>query len=80
MKMLSYNWSRPSIEKRTPAASTWPVNLSLVNWEPWSVLRISGVPRSSASSSASTQNETSIVFESRHASRCRVAQSITATR
>jgi hypothetical protein len=45
------------------------------------VLKISGRPkRAIASSSAETQNELSIVFDSRHASTARLAQSITATR
>jgi hypothetical protein len=45
------------------------------------VLKISGLPkRANASSSADTQNETSIVFDSRHASTARLAHSITATR
>jgi hypothetical protein len=43
-------------------------------------LKISGVPnRANASSSAETQNETSRVFDSRHASTARLDQSITAT-
>jgi len=36
--------------------------------------------RASASSSADTQNDTSMVFDKRHASTARLAQSITATR
>ena len=64
-----------------PAAASMPVKAALVNWLPWSVLKISGRPkRASASSSASTQNETSIVFDSRHASTARLAQSMIATR
>src|SRR5437660_902326 len=40
-----------------------PVKSSLVNWLPWSVLKISGRPyRASASSSASTQNSAPRVF------------------
>ncbi len=51
-----------------PAAASTPVKAALVNWLPWSVLKISGRPkRASASSSASTQNDASIVFDSRHA-------------
>jgi hypothetical protein len=58
-----------------------PVKAALVNWLPWSVLMISGVPkRASASSSASRQNEMSMVFDSRHASTARLAQSMIATR
>jgi hypothetical protein len=40
-----------------------------VNCDPWSVLKISGWPLLSASSRASRQNPTSIVFDSRHSSR-----------
>ena len=66
---------------RTPAAASTPVRAALVNWLPWFVLKISGLPkRASASSSADTQNDTSIVFDSRQASTARLAQSITATR
>ena len=50
------------------AAASAPVKATLVNWLPWSVLKISGVPYvASASSRAATQNETSIVFDNRHA-------------
>jgi len=64
-----------------PAVASAPVNAALVNWLPWSVLKISGLPkRASASSSAATQNEVSIVLDSRHARTARLAQSITATR
>src|SRR6476620_465913 len=50
-------------------------------WLPWSVLKISGLPnRSRASSSASMQKSASIVFETRHDSTFRLAQSMTATR
>jgi hypothetical protein len=72
---------RPSIEMRTPASRRTPVNRGEVNWLPWSVLKISGLPnRSRASSSASMQKSASIVFETRHDSTFRLAQSITATR
>ena len=80
MKMLSRKRPRPSIENATPAPRTRSANASLVNWDPWSVFRISGARQPSALSRASTQNDASIVFDSRHASTCRVAQSITATR
>jgi hypothetical protein len=57
-----------------------PVKAAEVNCEPWSVLKISGLPNlASASSSAATQNETSIVFDSRHARTARDAQSMIAT-
>ena len=64
-----------------PACSSVPVKAVLVNWLPWSVLKISGLPnRASASSSAETQNETSIVLDNRQLSTARLAQSMTATR
>ena len=54
---------------------------ALVNWLPCSVLKISGLPkRASASSSASSQNDTSMLFHSRHASTARLVQSMIATR
>jgi hypothetical protein len=54
---------------------------SLVNWLPWSVLKISGRPyRKSASSRASTQNSAPSVFDSRHASTARLTQSMITTR
>src|SRR5467141_5252064 len=66
MKTLSIHRPRPSIEMRTPAAASVPVKAALVNWLPWSVLKIAGLPkRASASSSAETQNDTSMVFDSR---------------
>jgi hypothetical protein len=58
-----------------------PVKSSLVNWLPWSVLKISGRPcRASASSRASTQNSAPSVFDSRHASPARLTQSMITTR
>src|SRR5258705_8246105 len=74
MNPLYTHGPRRSIEMRTPAAASVPVKAVLVNWLPWSVLKMSGVPkRASASSSADTQNDTSIVFDSRHASTARLA-------
>src|SRR3954447_4496616 len=81
MNTLSIHCPRLSIEMRTPASRRTPVNRGEVNWLPWSVLKISGLPnRSRASSSASMQKSASIVFETRHDSTLRVAQSITATK
>jgi hypothetical protein len=49
---------------RTSASISTPVKSALVNWLPWSVLKISGLPyRASASSSAATQNEASVVLD-----------------
>ncbi len=44
MKMLSMQRPRPSLEIATPASLSAPVNSKLVNWLPWSVLKISGLP------------------------------------
>jgi hypothetical protein len=57
------------------------VNSALLNWLPWSVLKISGVPyRAIASSSASRQNSVVMLIETRCARTRRVAQSIMAAR
>ena len=76
MKMLSMHRPRPSMEIAIPASLRTPVKPRLVNWLPWSVLKISGRPyRASASFSASTQNPASMVFDSRQDRTRRVAQS-----
>ncbi len=81
MNTLSSQRPRPSNEMRMLAWASVPVKAALVIWLPWSVLKISGQPkRARASSSAETQNDTSIVLENRQASTARLAQSITATR
>jgi hypothetical protein len=81
MNTLSIQRPRPSMETRTPARSSTPVKRGEVNWPPWSVLKIPGRPnRARASSSASRQNSTSRVFDTRQDSTLRLAQSITATR
>ncbi|MDE2501008.1 MAG: hypothetical protein KGL56_12550 [Alphaproteobacteria bacterium] len=60
---------RPSIEIAIPASLRTPVKSMLVNWLPWSVLKMSGLPyRSSASCKASTQNPASMVFDNLQAS------------
>ena len=62
-------------------SSSRPVNSVLVNWLPWSVLKISGLPCfASASSTASRQNPTSMVIDSRQARTRRLNQSTTAQR
>jgi hypothetical protein len=62
-------------------SSKAPVNASLVNWLPWSLLKISGLPYlPMASSKASTQNPASIVIDTRCDSTRRLNQSTTATR
>jgi hypothetical protein len=81
MKTLSSQRPRPSIEIRMPALASRPVKATLVNWLPWSVLKMSGRPkRASAASRASTQNAVSMVFDSRQASTARENQSMMATR
>src|SRR3990170_59492 len=73
MNTLSIQRPRPSMEILIPAPASVPVKTALVNWLPWSVLKMSGRPkRANACSSAATQNEVSIVFESRHASTARL--------
>jgi hypothetical protein len=65
----------------TAAAASVLVKAALVNWLPWSVLKMSGLPkRARASSSAETQNEPSMVLDSRQESTARLAQSMIATR
>jgi hypothetical protein len=52
------------------------VKAAEVNCEPWSVLKISGLPNfASASSSAAAQKLASLVFDSRLARTARLAQS-----
>ncbi len=81
MKTLSRHRPRPSIEILTLASLSTPTKSAEVNWLPWSVLKVSGLPqRARASSRASTQNEASRLFDSRQDSTRRLAQSITATR
>jgi hypothetical protein len=53
------------------------VNASLVNWLPWSLLKIAGTPHTlKASSSTDTQNAASSVFDTRQARTFRLYQSI----
>jgi len=81
MNTLSIQRPLPSIEIRIPALASVLVNSVDVNWLPWSVLKISGLPnRARASSSAETQNPASIVFDTRQASTARLYQSMIATR
>ncbi len=71
----------PSMLMAMPFFSRTPVNASLVNWLPWSLLKISGLPcLPIASSSASTQKPASIVIDTRCESTRRLNQSTTATR
>ena len=58
-----------------------PLNSALVNWLPWSVLTISGLPYFAiASSTASIQKSVFMLTDSRQARTRRVAQSATAAR
>src|SRR5665811_1436238 len=62
--MLSMQRPRPSMLMAIWRSANSPVNFSLVNCDPWSLLKMSGRPRRSARFSASTQNSTSIVSDS----------------
>jgi hypothetical protein len=77
---LSKARPRPSRLTAIPASSKRSVYSCAVNWDPWSVLKISGRPTSSASSNASRQNRPSSVFDTRHDRTYRLNQSITAVR
>src|SRR5690606_40839023 len=46
MKTLSIQRPRPSMEMRMPASFNVVVKAKLVNCDPWSVLKMSGLPRS----------------------------------
>src|SRR6516164_5961584 len=45
MNRLSIQRPRPSIEMRTPAAASVSVKAAAVNWQPWSVLKMAGLPK-----------------------------------
>ena len=69
------------MEMRTPASASTSMKRGLVNWLPWSVLKIAGRPkRAFASCSASMQKSASTVFYSRQARTLRLNQSMIATR
>ena len=79
--MMSMQRPLPSMLIVIALCSSMPVNSLLVNWQPWSVLKISGVPYcANASSRASTQKSAPSVFDSRHDNTTRLTQSITTTR
>jgi hypothetical protein len=64
-----------------PASRSTLVKLWLVNCQPWSVLKTSGLPyRAIASSSASTRKSASMVIDSRQDSTRRPNQSMTAAK
>src|SRR5216684_2739496 len=79
-KMLSNARPRPSQLMRISAVLSRLVNSVLVNCTPWSVLKISGVAKIKARSSASRQKLVSNVFEISHDKTERLNQSITAKR
>ena len=68
------------MKHRVPAAWIRSLKSTLVNYEPWSVLNISGDPLRNATSSAVMQKPASIVFDKCQDNTYRLAQSMTATR
>src|SRR5450631_2846589 len=79
--MLSLNRPLPSMLILMFQVLRTEVNASLVNWHPWSVLKISGAPYlNNASFSASTQNLVSRVLDNRQDRTRLVAQSMIAIR
>jgi len=80
-KTLSRHAPLPSMLIAMALPSSRPVKSAPVNWLPWSVLKISGLPcLAIASSTASRQNSTSIVIDTRHDRTRRLNQSTTAAR
>ena len=82
LEQLGFDYNDPNGDEfdRTGRAYGDPPP-SLVNWLPWSVLKISVLPnRARASLRAATQKPASMVFDNRQASTLRLAQSMTATR
>ena len=78
--MLSVYRPFPSLLIFTPCSwSAW-VNSRLVNWQPWSVLQISGWTCPNASFKASTQQSASRVLDNREATTYRLCQSMMATK
>ena len=65
---------------RTSAACNRPVNSKLVNWRPWSVLKIVGRVCARARSKAVRQNALSRELDSSQATTYRLYQSKIATR
>lgn len=81
MRMLSRHLPTPSMLTATPRSSRIARNSMLVNWLPWSELKIAGTPyRSIASCRHSLQNATSMVLLTFHASTLRLNKSMMATR
>ena len=81
MNTLSSQRPLPSMLIFTPASFSTPVNPSPVNWLPWSVLNISGLPYfANASANASTQKSASMVLLRRQLSSFLECQSSTATK
>jgi hypothetical protein len=80
-KTLSLQQPLPSMLIRILFASRIPMKSALVNWLPWSVFMIWGVPYLAiASCSASIGASAVMVFDSLQARTRRLAQSITALR
>ncbi len=78
---LSRQAPLPSMLMAMPLAVSTPMKAWPVNCEPWSVLKISGLPwHARASCSVSMQNAASMVMDNRHDNTRRVAQSSAAAR
>src|SRR3954466_2566342 len=80
-KTLSRQAPLPSLLIAMALSRSRLVNSTLVNWLPWSVLKISGLPYwASAASTASRQKSTARVIDTRQDSILRLNQSTTAAR
>jgi len=67
-ELLEASGPRPSMLTRIPSLSSTPRNCPQLNRTPWSVLKISGCPRSNARRKATTQKSASKVLEVSQAS------------
>lgn len=72
--------SLPSMLSLIPLSSSLPVNWLLVNWTPWSVLKISGICWQRLLFKASMQNSIPSRFESSHLITYRQYQSMIANK
>jgi hypothetical protein len=80
-KMLSKQRPFPSMLIRIPAICSRPVNASLVNWHPWSLLNISGRRLvANAPSNATKQKSVSGLADTSHDNTKRLCQSMIAVK